>query len=136
MIIKIYASCPNKIRNESQLNAVLQEILGESLMEWIYRKDFFKSLKILDKSVGGVDLEELMRARAELDRERGVETDPDMYNDYGKDHSQPAEPVVETSYEPVQEEPREQVQEEQGYNYNQENHQCPPSRTTNIAIDP
>ena len=45
MIIKIYASCPNKIRNESQLNAVLQEILGESLMEWIYRKDFFKSIK-------------------------------------------------------------------------------------------
>ena len=51
MIIKIYASCPNKIRNESQLNAVLQEILGESLMEWIYGKDFFKSLKKLDKSV-------------------------------------------------------------------------------------
>ena len=74
----------------------------------------------MDKNVGGVDLEELMRARAELDRERGVETDPDMYSDYGKDHSQPAEPVVETSYEPVQEEPREQVQEEQGYNYNQE----------------
>ena len=49
MIIKIYASCPNKIRNESQLNAVLQEILGESLMEWIYRKDFFKSLKKLDQ---------------------------------------------------------------------------------------
>ena len=51
MIIKIYASCPNKIRNESQLNAVLQEILGDSIIEWIYEKDFFKSLKKLDKSV-------------------------------------------------------------------------------------
>ena len=51
MIIKIYASCPNKIRNESQLNAVLQEILGDSIIEWIYKKDFFKSLKKLDKTV-------------------------------------------------------------------------------------
>ncbi len=51
MIIKIYASCPNKIRNESQLNAVLQEILGDSIIKWIYEKDFFKSLKKLDKTV-------------------------------------------------------------------------------------
>jgi len=68
----------------------------------------------LDKNVGGVDLEELMRAREELNRERGVETDPDMYSDYGKDHSQPAEPVINenASYDGVQ--------EEQGYSYNQE----------------
>lgn len=68
----------------------------------------------MDKNVGGVDLEELMRAREELNRERGVETDPDMYSDYGKDHSQPAEPVINenASYDGVQ--------EEQGYSYNQE----------------
>ena len=70
----------------------------------------------MDKNVGGVDLEELMRAREELDRERGVETDPDMYNDYGKDHS---EPVVS------EERPEEVVQEEpQGYNYNQETNEA------------
>ena len=38
----------------------------------------------MEKNVGGVDLEELMKARMELDKERGVETDPDMYKDYNK----------------------------------------------------
>lgn len=36
----------------------------------------------MDKNVSGVDLEELKKAREELDRERGVESDPNMYNDY------------------------------------------------------
>ena len=51
MIIKIYASCPNKIRNETQFNAVLHEILGNPIIEWICDRDFVKSLKKLDKSV-------------------------------------------------------------------------------------
>ena len=52
----------------------------------------------MEKSVGGVDLEELMRARQELDQERGVETDPDMYNDYNKSYE---ESPIQESYEQV-----------------------------------
>ena len=36
----------------------------------------------MDKNVSSVNLDELKAARESLDRERGVETDPDMYNDY------------------------------------------------------
>ena len=36
----------------------------------------------MDKNVSGVDLEELLKAREELDKERGVETDPNLYSGY------------------------------------------------------
>ena len=36
----------------------------------------------MDKNVSGVDLEELQKAREALDKERGVETDPNLYSDY------------------------------------------------------
>jgi hypothetical protein len=36
----------------------------------------------LDKNVSSVNLDELKAARESLDRERGIETDPNMYNDY------------------------------------------------------
>ena len=36
----------------------------------------------MDKNVGSVNLDELKAAREALDRERGIETDPNMYNDY------------------------------------------------------
>ncbi len=36
----------------------------------------------MDKNVSSVNLDELKAAREALDRERGVETDPNMYNDY------------------------------------------------------
>ena len=36
----------------------------------------------MDKNVGSVDLAELMKAREELNQERGIETDPDMYKNY------------------------------------------------------
>ena len=36
----------------------------------------------MDKNVSSVNLDELKAARESLDRERGVETDPNMYNDY------------------------------------------------------
>lgn len=36
----------------------------------------------MDKTVGSIDLEELKRAREELNRERGIETDPNMYKNY------------------------------------------------------
>lgn len=36
----------------------------------------------MDKNVGSVNLDELKAARESLDRERGIETDPNMYNDY------------------------------------------------------
>lgn len=39
----------------------------------------------MDKNVSSVDLEELMKAREELDREKGIETDPNMYSDYNPD---------------------------------------------------
>lgn len=36
----------------------------------------------MDKNVSSVNLDELKAARVALDKERGVETDPNMYNDY------------------------------------------------------
>ena len=39
----------------------------------------------MDKNVGSVDLEELKKAREELNRERGIETDPHMYDNYNPD---------------------------------------------------
>ena len=39
----------------------------------------------MDKNVGSVDLEELKRAREELNRERGIENDPHMYDNYNPD---------------------------------------------------
>lgn len=42
----------------------------------------------MEKSVGGVDLDELMKARQELDQERGIETDPNMYSDYNNHHEE------------------------------------------------
>lgn len=66
----------------------------------------------MEKSVGGVDLEELMRARQELDQERGVETDPNMYDDYNKNHEDSSS---QESYEQVSE--PEVVQD---YNNNEE----------------
>ena len=36
----------------------------------------------MEKNVSGVDLDELQKAREALDKERGVETDPNLYNDY------------------------------------------------------
>ena len=36
----------------------------------------------MDKNVSSVNLDELKAAREALDKERGVETDPNMYNDY------------------------------------------------------
>ncbi len=36
----------------------------------------------MDKKVGSLDLDELKKAREELDRERGIETDPHMYDNY------------------------------------------------------
>ena len=41
----------------------------------------------MDKNVGSVDLDELRKAREELDKERGVETDPNMYDDYNPNRS-------------------------------------------------
>lgn len=41
----------------------------------------------MDKNVGSVDLEELKRAREELNRERGIETDPNMYANYNPDRN-------------------------------------------------
>ena len=36
----------------------------------------------MDKNVGSVDIEELKRAREELNREMGIENDPNMYSNY------------------------------------------------------
>ena len=41
----------------------------------------------MDKNVGSVDLEELKRVREELNRERGIETDPNMYSNYNPDRN-------------------------------------------------
>lgn len=41
----------------------------------------------MDKNVGSVDLEELKRVREELNRERGIENDPNMYSNYNPDRN-------------------------------------------------
>ena len=42
----------------------------------------------MDKNVGSVDIEELKRAREELNRERGIESDPNMYSNYNPEAHQ------------------------------------------------
>lgn len=42
----------------------------------------------MDKNVGSVDLDELLKARQELNSERGIETDPNMYSDYNPNRKQ------------------------------------------------
>ena len=41
----------------------------------------------MDKNVSSVDLDELLKAREELDKEKGVDTDPNMYSDYNPDRN-------------------------------------------------
>lgn len=45
----------------------------------------------MDKKVGSVDLDELRKAREELNQEIGVETDPDMYSDYNPNRATDAD---------------------------------------------
>ncbi len=45
----------------------------------------------MDKNVSGVDLEELKKAREALDKERGVETDPNLYSDYNPNREEQIE---------------------------------------------
>jgi len=59
----------------------------------------------LDKNVGSVDLEELRRAREELNIERGIETDPNMYSNYNPNRTSESSDVVsnEDSDEKIEE---------------------------------
>lgn len=41
----------------------------------------------MEKKVGSLDLDELKKAREELNRERGIETDPHMYDNYNPDRN-------------------------------------------------
>lgn len=57
----------------------------------------------MDKNVSGVDLEELLKAREELNKEIGVETDPNMYSDYNpnrknEENEKPASDENEESF--------------------------------------
>lgn len=42
----------------------------------------------MEKSVGSVDIEELRKAREELNRERGIVTDPNMYKNYNPNRTE------------------------------------------------
>lgn len=53
----------------------------------------------MEKNVSGVDLEELLKAREELDRERGVETDPNLYRDYNPNRESESEEKKEVTLE-------------------------------------
>lgn len=57
----------------------------------------------MDKNVGSVDLEELKKAREELNRERGIETDPNMYNDYNPNRSAEESTDIASTDESVRE---------------------------------
>ena len=48
----------------------------------------------MDKNVSSVDLDELRKAREELNREIGVETDPNMYNDYNPNRESSTEELI------------------------------------------
>lgn len=50
----------------------------------------------MEKNVGSVDLQELMQAREELNRERGIETDPNQYKNYNPNRANEPEPVAES----------------------------------------
>lgn len=57
----------------------------------------------MDKNVSGVDLDELLKAREELNNEIGVETDPNMYSDYNpnrknEENNKPASDENEDSF--------------------------------------
>ena len=57
----------------------------------------------MDKNVSGVDLDELLKAREELNKEIGVETDPNMYSDYNpnrknEENEKPASDENEESF--------------------------------------
>ncbi len=49
----------------------------------------------MEKKVGGVDLDELMQARIELDNEKGIETDPELYKNYNPNRKSDEEIFVE-----------------------------------------
>lgn len=71
----------------------------------------------MDKNVSGVDLEELKRAREELDKERGVETDPNMYNNYNPNRAEQqlensSDGTLETNHPEVSDEVSSSVQEQ------------------------
>lgn len=73
----------------------------------------------MDKNVGSVDLAELMKAREELNQERGIETDPDMYKNYNPNRNAESsssqedvvsdenseDAIIETPVEPVENQP-------------------------------
>lgn len=51
----------------------------------------------MEKNVGSVDLEELKKAREALNEERGIETDPTMYNNYNPDRKNEDDLVQEAT---------------------------------------
>ena len=53
----------------------------------------------MEKNVSSVDLEELLKAREDLDRERGVETDPNLYRDYNPNRESESENNTEVTLE-------------------------------------
>ena len=69
----------------------------------------------MEGSVSGVDLSELMQARQELDQERGIETDPNMYQNYNPNR---AREELDDLKNEVQE---ESVSNEQETDYSAEN---------------
>ena len=56
----------------------------------------------MEKNVGSVDLDELLKARQELNSERGIETDPNMYKDYNPNRKK--EEAEQREGEPVMDE--------------------------------
>lgn len=69
-------------------------------------------------NVSSVDLDELRKAREELNKEAGIENDPDMYKDYNPNREVESKPIeesqspesVENNYENIT--PKEAVEEE------------------------
>ena len=51
----------------------------------------------MDKNVGSVDLDELKKAREELNRDRGIETDPHMYDNYNPNRAKEENESAESS---------------------------------------
>ncbi len=96
-------------------------------------------------NIGSVDLEELKRAREELNRERGIENDPDMYKYYNPNRNKeesnnpeqteeeslpaesPSENIEQNNYDNItelnQEEPAENVEISEDYNESYEDEQ-------------
>ncbi len=90
-------------------------------------------------NVGFVDIEELKKVREELNRERGIETDPNMYNNYNPNRANEEaanENIEQSSYDATNSETNEpQLQENDYQNITNQQNEQELENTENLGYD-